>query len=414
MTTEATTRAEVPALWPYDGSCDYDILATTGWCGSPLREFILKIQSRCNLNCDYCYVYNLADQSWREQPSSMSPELVDALVRRIAEHAEAHGLERVLLSLHGGEPLLHGFNYVADLVDRVHTGLDRVCDVEISMQTNATLVTPKIARGLSDLGVRVGVSLDGDRSANDTHRLDRSARSSFDRTVAGIAELAAIPGLLNGVLCVIDLEHDPVDVFRTVASLGAPSVDFLLPHGTWSEPPPGKLLVRKGDVRGAAPYGAWLSAVYDEWTSTTHPWAVKVRLLSDIVHLCLGGENTFEALGLGDSQLVVVETDGSLELVDHLKSTYDGAASTGLNVFEHSFDEAIRHPGVVCRQRGVDGLPDLCQSCPAVRICGGGLITHRFDRRNGFLNPTVYCSDMYALIQHIHGSLRSRLSPAAR
>ncbi|MEU9838708.1 hypothetical protein AB0C69_05725, partial [Actinomadura sp. NPDC048032] len=34
----------------------------------PFREFILKIHSRCNLACDYCYVYEMGDQSWRDQP----------------------------------------------------------------------------------------------------------------------------------------------------------------------------------------------------------------------------------------------------------------------------------------------------------------------------------------------------------
>lgn len=29
-------------------------------------EFVVKIHSRCNPACDYCYVYDMADQSWRE------------------------------------------------------------------------------------------------------------------------------------------------------------------------------------------------------------------------------------------------------------------------------------------------------------------------------------------------------------
>ena len=32
------------------------------------RQFLLKVHSRCNLACDYCYVYQHADQSWRTRP----------------------------------------------------------------------------------------------------------------------------------------------------------------------------------------------------------------------------------------------------------------------------------------------------------------------------------------------------------
>ena len=35
-----------------------------GW-PVPLRQFVLKVHSRCDLACDHCYVYQSADQSWR-------------------------------------------------------------------------------------------------------------------------------------------------------------------------------------------------------------------------------------------------------------------------------------------------------------------------------------------------------------
>jgi len=31
-----------------------------------LREFIAKVHSRCDLARDYCYIYEMADQSWRD------------------------------------------------------------------------------------------------------------------------------------------------------------------------------------------------------------------------------------------------------------------------------------------------------------------------------------------------------------
>ena len=74
----------------------------------PLRQFVLKLHSRCDLACDHCYVYQGADQSWRGQPKAMSDETIAWTAQRIAEHAKAHQLAGVHVVLHGGEPLLVG------------------------------------------------------------------------------------------------------------------------------------------------------------------------------------------------------------------------------------------------------------------------------------------------------------------
>ena len=40
---------------------------------------LVKLASRCNLNCDYCYVYQMGDESWRNQPKRMTGGTVEAL-----------------------------------------------------------------------------------------------------------------------------------------------------------------------------------------------------------------------------------------------------------------------------------------------------------------------------------------------
>ena len=41
----------------------------------PCKTFVVKVVSRCNLNCSYCYMYNLQDRTWRNQPGIMSAEV---------------------------------------------------------------------------------------------------------------------------------------------------------------------------------------------------------------------------------------------------------------------------------------------------------------------------------------------------
>jgi uncharacterized protein len=383
------------------------------------NEFILKLVTRCNLACDYCYVYNLADESWRSKPKAMAPAIQAAAMQRIREHVMAHQIPSVLISLHGGEPLLLGRQFVADAADRIRHGLADIADVHISMQTNATLVDRPTAALCKERGIALGVSLDGPPDDHDRSRKDPAGRPTSSEVLAGIERLQEFPGLLSGILSVIDLESHPESVYWYLADLAPPSIDFLLPHGNWASRPFGKrdALLEQDNTsphpphqHDSAPYGEWLKRIFDAWVSDTRQPRVRIRLFDDIIHLLLGGTAVFESLGLDPKTLLVIEAEGSYELVDHLKAAYDGAPQTGLSVLVHSVDEALAHPGSLIRQMGKDALGPECQRCDLLNICGGGLITHRYsDGPRGYAAPSIYCADLYALINHIRVWLTGQL-----
>ncbi|WP_235438723.1 radical SAM protein, partial [Streptomyces yangpuensis] len=125
---------------------------------------MLKTRSRCNLACTYCYVYEMADQGWRDQPVVMAAATATRAAQRIAEHAAAHELPRVDLVLHGGEPLLTAPAALAAPVEAVRAALAATAPrtrVTATVQTNGTLITRGRLAALAAAGIRVGVSLDG-------------------------------------------------------------------------------------------------------------------------------------------------------------------------------------------------------------------------------------------------------------
>ncbi|WP_370501471.1 FxsB family cyclophane-forming radical SAM/SPASM peptide maturase [Mycolicibacterium sp. jd] len=375
-----------------------------GWRASPFTEFVVKIASRCNLDCDYCYMYHAADQSWRAQPKLMTVDTVAALGRRIAEHARTHSLTRVGVSLHGGEPLLAGPAYIDKAASMLRAQLDGICEMSLVCQTNATLITVEMAKVLQRNQIRVGVSLDGDRAANDRHRLYRDGRSSFAAVMDGIETLRAVDeSLLSGILATIDLQNDPVAAYEQISSLGVENCDFLFPHGNWTIPPP-----TCGGF-SQTPYADWLSTIFDLWYSQPRQ-SLKVRIFRDIMNLLLGGAGGFEMVGHGAVTLLSIETDGAIELVDTLKTTYEGAAATSLTVHGSRLDDALTHPGVLARQIGLDALATQCLDCRFRDVCGGGMYTHRYRAGSGFKNPSVYCADLYALIERIERTLHADLA----
>lgn len=127
-----------------------------------------------------------------------------------------------------------------------------------------------------------------------------------------------------------------------------------------------------------------------------------VRLFDSVVSTLGGGPSLTEAMGLEAADVVVVETDGTYEQADSLKTAYDGAPVTGKDVYRHTLDEVAGHPGIAARQHGLDDLSDQCRACPVVRSCGGGLFAHRYrSDGTGFGNPSVFCADLKELILSI-------------
>jgi len=87
--------------WPI-GRLDVQELTRNGWRPVPIGQFILKIHSRCNLACTYCYIYEMNDQSWRGRPRRMTEQTLEAAAERIRQHVVAHRLDQLEIVLHGG------------------------------------------------------------------------------------------------------------------------------------------------------------------------------------------------------------------------------------------------------------------------------------------------------------------------
>ncbi len=375
----------------------------------PFREIVLKVHSRCDLACDHCYIYEHADQSWRTRPKAISDEAISWTALRLAEHAKSHALPSVSVILHGGEPLLAGPARLRRVCEELTRALDSVAELDLRIHTNGLQLSPRYLDLFNEYNVRVGISLDGDQRANDRHRRFADGRTSHPLVLKAVDLLREerYRHLYLGLLCTVDVANDPIAVYDALTELAPPRIDFLLPHATWDTPP------ARPDGSPTA-YADWILKIFDRWDRQGRP--VPVRLFESVFSTLGGGPSLTESLGLAPTDLVVVETDGTLEQVDSLKSAYEGAAATGFDVYGHSLDEVAAHPGVRARQQGLAGVSETCRQCPVVRSCGGGLYTHRYSSATPtgeFDNTSVYCADLEALIRGIEQRVAAEaVSPA--
>jgi uncharacterized protein len=339
----------------------------------------------------------------------MSRDTATQAIRRIAEHTSAHDLDRVEVVLHGGEPLLAGADFVGWLADELRGRIAPPTALRIVTQTNGVALRPELLDVLAERDIAVCVSLDGPASAHDRHRRFADGRGSHSQVRRALELLTSAPyrQMFAGLLAVVDLATDPLALYDELLAWGPPAVDVILPHGNWNSPPPGRCPDK------STPYAEWLISLFDRWYSASRQ-ETSIRLFSEIIQLVLGGASRSEAVGLSPVGLVVVETDGTLEQVDTLKSAYDRAAATGLDIFNNSFDDALGATSIVARQIGAEALCESCLACPVGQICGGGYYPHRYRAGVGFRNPSVYCPDLFRLVRHIETRVRVDLTGLRR
>jgi uncharacterized protein len=359
---------------------------------TPFDTFVVKIASQCNLNCSYCYMYNLQDDTYKNQPAIMNEAIAKALGKKISLHAKEHGLSAVHVIFHGGEPLLVGKNRFRRLVNILKSEINDTI-VVFSVQSNGTLVNTEWAKTFVELEIPVGISIDGPKYFNDIHRLYKSGKGSFDKTLKGIRTLQHVDDksrVFGAVMAVVNTDIPPAEMYSFWKFLDVESFDLSLPHANLEYPP----------SLGSANYGEWMKSFFDLWFDENNS-SLQIRYFENILRTMFGYNRSTDNIGGKPVSVVVVETDGGIEPTDAFKCCENGITKVGLNVISNDFDELYSSRFVEQLQAGSKSLCKKCQSCELINVCGGGYMPHRYSKKNGFDNPSIYCDDLYNLIHHI-------------
>ena len=359
----------------------------------PFREFVVKTTSRCNLNCTYCYMYNLGDQSFMQQPRFIPDSYAEILASRIIEHCIEHKQYSIVIVLHGGEPLLMGKErmslWVTTLRDRFS---DKNIDVQFAVQTNGTLIDHEWVDLLADLRVSVGISLDGPKEFHDVARITHRGEGSFDITMDGINTLQQHPRgseVFQGVLSVINPNIPPEQMWNFIETSSISSFDLRLPIATHDT------VIPFTDVQ----LSDWLIYLFDKWFYSNK--RLSIRMFDSILLLYFNSDAVLdESLGTGTNDLIIIESNGGIEPSDNLKPCGEGFTKINHNILNNSFTDVLSHPLIQLSRKQTTTIHDKCLHCDFFEICGGGHLTERYSLRNGFKNPSVYCGVYLEFYNH--------------
>lgn len=360
----------------------------------PLDWIILKLVQICNLNCSYCYIYNRGDESWKSRPKFISQETIEVIAARIAEHCAEHNLDRFVVELHGGEPLLLGKERFRSYVSRIRS-LCMPVNIQFILQTNGLLLDHEWIDIFSELGISFGISIDGPPEFHDQHRVFRNGRGSAARLLSLISELrethSEFNRLFGGVLCVVNPSINGGELVKWFVRNGFDDFEFLLPDATYINPPDG--------WKGPGPYRQFLIEAFEAWYSFGKK-APRIRMFETMLEGFLGKKPTLDALGGDIRRLCVVESDGGIGVSDVLRICSEYSYDS-LNVRQNRLDSHVPHYSIGRLQQPCA----TCRSCPFFLSCGGGYLPHRYDGKS-FDNPSVYCDALFGVLKAIHDRLR--------
>jgi len=339
-------------------------------------------------------MYQHADQSWKDKPLVLSDEHQALLGKRLQEYAREKQLQRILVIFHGGEPLIFGVDRLINLSRNIRKELNSAgCQVDFGIQTNGVLLTEKILKRFEDEDISVSLSIDGPAEIHDEHRIDHKGKASFDKVYRGLLLLKEFPKVFSGCIGVINPNHEPEKLFHFFDQNGVKEVNILLPDANHLSLP---------KWRDGSPeiYKNWLIKAFDCWTdSYAH---IECKFFEAILSAIFGRPGESDALGNGTVSLLNIETDGTYHDLDVLKITEENYSSLGMSLETHPISSAETTKKINLHRKllSKEGLCSKCLSCKYVDVCGGGSVPHRFNI-NGYRNPTVYCKEMYSLIDHM-------------
>lgn len=147
-----------------------------------ISSVALHLTGQCNLSCDYCY-----HGGGRRDAPPMSEETATRAVDLLFE--ESVGERNVSVVFFGGEPLL-----CPDLIERVveharAASAGRNRRVSFHVTTNGTLLDGELASRLTQMGVRILVSIDGTETDHDRHRVFPDGRGSYGQLAGRLSSL---------------------------------------------------------------------------------------------------------------------------------------------------------------------------------------------------------------------------------
>lgn len=377
-------------------------------------SLILKLTSICNLNCSYCYMFNLADKTHMRVSNFMPLEIALLTLERVSSYLRKNGSQKFHIILHGGEPTLWPLRHFSAFLNRVTELNNEGLELSVGIQTNCYQIDSGLLELLAEKHVTLGISLDGPQKYNDVYRVTHSGRGSYERIMGNIQSMVELgyENLIGGFLTVAQPEIDPEEFLLWINTLPKTRVDVLWPiqynyiNLPWANQD-------YADYARSPRYGVWFSKLFELWWQRDDP-NIYIRHFYDVLKRFYGAKKHTDTIGNEEIPMFVVNTNGNIEYPDYFRAYADGGSKTDFTIIHHAIEELQHDPLFAFCLNMRNHLPQNCKPCSYKDVCGGGFLPGRMGQENPIPHhQSVLCTDQFYFFAKVHQTLRaySAISP---
>ncbi|NQV99824.1 MAG: GRRM system radical SAM/SPASM domain protein [Rhodospirillales bacterium] len=346
-----------------------------------LSLLVVQSTSFCNIDCDYCYLPG------RAVNNRMSEATLEALFSKV--FASPYVSEKgFTLVWHAGEPLVLPVAYYRRAHELLCRGNRHNIPVQVSFQTNGTLLNDEWCGFFKEIGARIGVSIDGPRHLHDRHRRTRGGEGSFARTMAGVRCLLRndVPFSVIAVLTAEAMQQ-PEAMYRFFIDNAITSIGFNVEEMEG---------VNTTTSLSLETCYAQFHAFYSRFLELNGDGRLRLREVSSLRnHLRTENPKTL-ADQCQPMQIITVDWQGGVSTFSpelHGLPTDPYGPFTFVNVHEHPLSEIFASPRFAAVQADILAGVDMCaRTCPYFSVCGGGAPANKFFENGSFASTeTIYC-----------------------
>ena len=335
----------------------------------------------CELACRYCFYRGVGPRG-EGVPARMPEEVLVAL---FVQALRPGGSGTVEFAWQGGEPLLLGAAFYRRAFELQRRLRPRGVTVLNTLQTSGHLLDEELCQLFAEHRCLVGLSIDGPEPLHDAMRKTRRGAGSHASAVRA-ARLLARAGVPTNALIAVhsaNQEHPEAVYGHVVDELGIRHLQIL------------PVALRDGgDLRplavDAERYGAFLVGLLHAWRRRD-VGTVFVQPIEAVAAALVGSEGATCAWTATCGLNPVIERNGDVYSCDHF---VDAAHRLG-NLLETPLAELVggaRQRAFGLAKRAL--LPEECQACAALDLCGGGCPKDRpaAGRGSTACRPSVLCA----------------------
>lgn len=142
----------------------------------PQINLLVKPSSgNCNMRCDYCFYYDIADNREQASYGFMSEGTLEQMIKKTLEYAEGE----CTIAYQGGEPTLVGLPFFEKSLEFEQKYNVHGVTIHHALQTNGYRISEKWAKFFADNRFLVGISLDGSKDTHNAYRRDAKGDETF-------------------------------------------------------------------------------------------------------------------------------------------------------------------------------------------------------------------------------------------